>query len=409
MITLKRTVSLFLSLALAAGMLAGCSGGEGASSSGGGSASSAPPDGSAAQEIEPMDLSAVTDPYLATAGLAGDTVVASAGQYDITAGSLLYWLNSAMDNYVSQISALGMTSIPWDAEVDGETIEDALLQSALEAAAFYRLLPELGAAEGLTLPQEELDEMDRQLQELEQEVGPGLAEHRLWAQMTTREQFVRMYESALMYSQLQELYYGEGSEGYPTDAEVLSYAQDQLGVYRAKHILIMAVDEETREPLSEELVAEKKARAEELLAQIRAAADPVARFDELMREYSEDPGLAAYPDGYTTARGEMVPEFEEAALALEPGEISDVVYSESTGYHIILRLPLDPADYRSAVVDALMGDRVLGWMEDNPIQTNDAFLQIDPSEYRAQVLSLQSAVALELETEQGDGGSSPAG
>ena len=144
MITLKRTVSLFLSLALAAGMLAGCSGGEGASS-GGGSASSAPPDGSAAQEIEPMDLSAVTDPYLATAGLAGDTVVASAGQYDITAGSLLYWLNSAMDNYVSQISALGMTSIPWDAEVDGETIEDALLQSALEAAAFYRLLPELGA------------------------------------------------------------------------------------------------------------------------------------------------------------------------------------------------------------------------------------------------------------------------
>ena len=83
----------------------------------------------------------------------------------------------------------------------------------------------------------------------------------------------------------------------------------------AKHILIRTVDD-SGEPLPEEEQAAARATAEDLLAQIRAADDPIATFDQLMNENSEDPGLTSYPDGYLAVPGDMLQEFEDASLAL---------------------------------------------------------------------------------------------
>ncbi len=68
-----------------------------------------------------------------------------------------------------------------------------------------------------------------------------------------------------------------------------------------------------------------------------------ANFEAVARRSSEDRGSA--PRGgllppFTT--GEMVPEFEQATRALQPGQISDVVQSQF-GYHIIQRLPYSAA------------------------------------------------------------------
>ena len=88
---------------------------------------------------------------------------------------------------------------------------------------------------------------------------------------------------------------------------------------------------------AEEYNAAAKAKIEDILAQVRADADPAAKFDELMRQYSQDTGLESNPDGYTfTPDSSFVDEFKDTVYALEPGEISDVVES-SFGYHIILR------------------------------------------------------------------------
>ena len=270
----KRLLALALTCALGLTLLSGCAGGDSSSSS----SSSADGSDTSASQVEPMDLTGVTDPYLATAGLAGDTVVATVGESDITAGEVLYWLNYGVELYLSQNMYYGITQVPWDDQLtEDATVKDALMQSALETAAFYRVLPVMAQREGLTLPQETLDELEEAMSAAVASAGSEQAlEHQLWYQMTTPDGYRAMYTAGEYYDLLQQLYYGEGTEGYPTDAEVLSYAQDELGVYRAKHILLLTKDMSqtvTNEdgttgyaPLDEATIAEKKALADDLLA-----------------------------------------------------------------------------------------------------------------------------------------------
>ena len=79
-------------------------------------------------------------------------------------------------------------------------------------------------------------------------------------------------------------------------------------------------------------------------------------FDKLMKEYSEDPGKEAYPDGYVFAEGEMVDEFYDTAKELKENEVSDIVKSVY-GYHIIKRLLLPELNEKTSVsvINAMAG------------------------------------------------------
>ena len=82
---------------------------------------------------------------------------------------------------------------------------------------------------------------------------------------------------------------------------------------------------------SDEVLGEKLARIGELQALLAAGGD----FAEVARAHSEDPGSAAHGgDLGCFSAGTMVPEFEEAAFALKPGETSEPVLSPY-GYHLI--------------------------------------------------------------------------
>ena len=97
---------------------------------------------------------------------------------------------------------------------------------------------------------------------------------------------------------------------------------------RASHILISAAKDL---PAAERDKA--KAKAQELLAELRK--EP-ARFSELAKKNSQDPGSAAAGgDLGFFGHGAMVKPFEDATFALKKGEVSDVVESDF-GYHIIM-------------------------------------------------------------------------
>lgn len=85
--------------------------------------------------------------------------------------------------------------------------------------------------------------------------------------------------------------------------------------------------------------AQALARIIEVQQKLGAGGD----FAKLAQEYSDDPGSAA--DGGDLgwfSKGYMVPEFENAAFALEPGKISDLVKT-TYGYHLIKVEEKDPA------------------------------------------------------------------
>lgn len=117
-----------------------------------------------------------------------------------------------------------------------------------------------------------------------------------------------------------------------TDAQVQRDYEDNLEKYhqdaevKARHILF-----ELKEDAPEAEVAKVKAEAEKVLAEARKGAD----FGQLATKYSKDSGSAKQGGelGWFT-KEKMVPEFSEAAFALKPGEISDLVRTQF-GFHII--------------------------------------------------------------------------
>jgi peptidyl-prolyl cis-trans isomerase D len=105
--------------------------------------------------------------------------------------------------------------------------------------------------------------------------------------------------------------YNNNSEQYTTPEQV-----------RASHILLKTEGKDD---------ASVKAKAEALLKQARNGAD----FAELAKKNSEDEASAKNGgDLDYFGRGRMVPEFDQAVFAMQPGAISDLVKTQY-GYHII--------------------------------------------------------------------------
>lgn len=117
-----------------------------------------------------------------------------------------------------------------------------------------------------------------------------------------------------------------------SDAEIAAYYRSHQQEYyeqekvRAKHILV-----QVEQGASNDVKAKAKAYAEQILVDAKR---PNADFSALEKKYNKAPFSVKTEDLGAFERGKMVKPFEDAAFALTPGSVSNVVET-SFGYHVI--------------------------------------------------------------------------
>ena len=153
--------------------------------------------------------------------------------------------------------------------------------------------------------QDLLDELIARQLVVEDAIESGLTQteefQKLYREFVFQHSIGQMFKTINVTDEECEAYYNENKE---------QFKEEKI---RAAHILV-----------------EEEEQANELLAAIEGGAD----FHELASANSKCPSGSRGGDLGDFGRGQMVPEFEQAAFALNIGEISGVVKTQF-GYHLI--------------------------------------------------------------------------
>ncbi len=365
----KRLLALLLTAAMALSLFA-CGSGDGNESP-----SAAPSAGASAdpgESASPAIVADLTQPVLEfAAGVSPtDTMLTVNGQ-DVPADLFLYLLGMNCLNMQTYLPYLGMSLA--DAA-------DTVLEESLSMTLYHVLIRQRAAELGCLLTDAQAEEVRTALEEADLEANAVP----YWGLTDESAEFI-----FAMNTYYDNVY--EATTHAPTTEELNAY------LYRVKHILLKTVDD-SRQPLPEDQVAEKRAQAEDLLAQLQAADDLPARFDELMMAHSED-NPQNNPGGYLAAPGDMVAPFEEASLALKDGELSGIVESEF-GYHIILRLPTDVTDeelaendYAGSFRQNALDELIAQWREEAVVTQSDALKNLDVAVFYDRLAAYHQALA----------------
>lgn len=280
------------------------------------------------------DLSHVRD------ALDPDTVMLRINGIDVKWNRYFYWMSTIIETVEMYYGEIEDFNAVFEIDPEGRTYAEHILYYTDNTAAQYGALEFLADDLDVKLSKESKKKIEEQLKRDIEAFAQG-DEKAFWEHLETLYIDKDVYEylnyCTNLYTDCFHEKYGVKGEKCPED-QLEAYIEANEYI-QAKHVLFSKKNSSGTE-LSGEALQEKYRAAEKALKELQSASDKNAKMDELMA-MSEDPGAAYYPDGYIFGKGEMATEFEEAAYALKEGEVSDIVET-SHGYHIILRVPLDP-------------------------------------------------------------------
>ena len=251
--------------------------------------------------------------------------VAIVNGQDITLGNyekLLALNKSSMEAYYG--------SEIWSTEIEeGKTYEETLRDMVLETMIGSEVVYQQAEKDKVAPTEEQIQE---QIDSFNESIKDDTDYQAELKKMGIDEEFLKFqFARDLANSNLQEKF---EEDTKISENDMKKYYEDNKDDFytdtvTASHILIKTQDDEGNE-LSDTKKKEAKKKAEEVLAKVKAGED----FAELAKEYSEDSSASSGGDLGTFGRGQMVTEFEDAAFAMNAGEISDIVQTEY-GYYII--------------------------------------------------------------------------
>ena len=270
-----------------------------------------------------------------------DTVVCTIDGEDITWAMYYYLITDELQTFLYYTGAL-----PTDYGeqlTEDMTLEEYLKEMAVSKSKYYAVAHTKALEKGAELSAEDETALEEYWAQMEEAYGgPEGLQQALDESNLTKELFLYLLRCSRELEALMGSVYGTAGEKMAPE-DVVAWARDG-GYIRVKHILYFFYDD-AGEPMDDEGKEQQRLRAETTLAELQALAGDSealeARFDEIMDADSGDAGgLTRVPEGYTFTAGTMYPEFEDAAFAMEEFALPELVESQS-GYHIILRLPLD--------------------------------------------------------------------
>lgn len=404
---MKKAISGLLALFLLLSLCAGCGADKAPDQTGAPTQTDAADGEAPSTEAVKPDMS--VNIFTKLTGIEPDETVLETDGNAIPAELYFYWLAYACGSLQEQVSMInsyyGMYgellnedgTLIWDSELEGKPLKQMVQEQAVSSALSYAVLENVAKAHNISLTDEDKTAMEQdRASYVEQSGGQDAFEQSLWEMGVSAESFDRISATGYLYQHLQELAQDPDSDLYQAPADDDVYVD---------HILLATKNTETNESLTDEEIEAKRAKAEELLAQLQGAdeADLEALFTQLAEENGEDPGRTADAGYLINPDTNFVQEFKDAAFALRPGEISGIVESDY-GYHILLRKDLGEsqlATLASQHLSSYMDGQLAAAME--ALVRSDKLDTIDVGSFYPDYLEMIQALHPDLTAPADDG------